>query len=100
MRRTGKFGKGRGGRSGRRRYIPKRKRCFFCGAGTASLDYKNVDLLSRYVSDRGRIQPGRKTGVCVKHQRSLSVALKRGRHLALLPYTSGHFRRGAAVHAE
>jgi len=86
-------------RRGKRRYIPKRKRCFFCGAGTGALDYKSADQLRRFISDRGRILPGRKTGVCVKHQRALGVALKRGRHLALLPYAPDHLHRGGAERA-
>jgi small subunit ribosomal protein S18 len=51
-----------------------------------SIDYKDVDRLRRYVSDRAKIEPPRKTGVCAKHQRALSTAIKRARHLALLPF--------------
>jgi small subunit ribosomal protein S18 len=56
------------------------------------IDYKDPAKLRRYVSDRARIEPRRKTGTCAKHQRWLSVALKRARHLALLPYTPEHIR--------
>ena len=52
------------------------------------VDYKNVDLLRRFVSDRGKIRPRRQTGVCAKHQRRLSVAIKRARHMALLPFVA------------
>jgi small subunit ribosomal protein S18 len=48
--------------------------------------------MRRYVSDRGKIEPRRKTGTCAKHQRTLTIALKRARHLALLPFTSEHIR--------
>ena len=54
-----------------------------------SIDYKDVDRLRRYVSDRAKIEPPRKTGVCAKHQRALSTAIKRARHLALLPFVPG-----------
>ena len=50
------------------------------------IDYKDFDRLRRYVSDRGKIEPRRKSGVCAKHQRALSNAIKRARHLALLPF--------------
>jgi small subunit ribosomal protein S18 len=58
----------------------------------SAIDYKDPGKLRRYLSDRARIEPRRKTGTCAKHQRWLSVALKRARHLALLPYTSEHVR--------
>jgi small subunit ribosomal protein S18 len=52
-----------------------------------AVDYKDIGRLRRYVSDRGKIEPRRQTGTCAKHQRSLSVAIKRARHLALLPFS-------------
>ncbi|HEY49251.1 MAG TPA: 30S ribosomal protein S18 [Dehalococcoidia bacterium] len=78
---------------GKGRYIPKRKACSFCINTEQLIDYKDTALLRRYISDRGRIEPRRKTGVCPKHQRVLSVALKRARHIALLPYTPEHIRQ-------
>ncbi len=54
------------------------------------IDYKNPAMLQRYISDRGRIDPRRKTGTCSKHQRTLTVALKRARRIALLPYAPAH----------
>jgi small subunit ribosomal protein S18 len=60
------------------------------------IDYKNVDRLRRYISDRGKIEPRRKTGTCARHQRTLTTALKRARHVALLPYTSAHVRLQAS----
>lgn len=58
------------------------------------IDYKQVDILSRFISDRGKILRRRKTGTCAKHQRGLTVAIKRARHLALLPYVVEHERGG------
>jgi small subunit ribosomal protein S18 len=78
---------------GKGRYIPKKKVCQFCVNKVQTIDYKDVALLRRFISDRGRMEPRRKTGVCPKHQRVLSVALKRARHVALLPYTAEHIRQ-------
>lgn len=75
---------------GRTRYIPRRKVCSFCVNKVKEIDYKDLSKLQRYVSVRGKIEPSRRTGVCAKHQRALAVAIKRGRHLALLPYVSDH----------
>ena len=77
---------------GRGRYVPRRKVCSFCVNKVHSIDYKDISQLRRFISDRGRMEPRRKTGVCAKHQRALSVALKRARHIALLPYTPEHIR--------
>jgi small subunit ribosomal protein S18 len=74
------------------RYIPRRKVCAFCVDHVVEIDYKEVAKLRRYLSDRGKIEPRRKTGTCAKHQRCLTIALKRARHLALLPYTAEHIR--------
>lgn len=79
-------------RRGRGRYVPRRKVCQFCVDKTDFIDYKEPARLRRYVSDRGKIEPRRKTGTCAKHQRRLGVALKRARHLALLPFTAAHIR--------
>lgn len=72
----------------RQRYSHRRKVCQFCGEKVDTIDYKDVDLLRRYVSDRGKIRPRRQTGVCAKHQRRLAVAIKRARHVALLPFVA------------
>ena len=74
------------------RYIPRRKVCAFCVDHVDEIGYKDVAKLRRYLSDRGKIEPRRKTGTCAKHQRRLTIALKRARHLALLPYTAEHIR--------
>lgn len=82
---------------GKRRYVPRRKVCAFCVDKVAAINYKEPAKLRRYLSDRGRIEPRRKTGTCARHQRRLSVALKRARHLALMPYTAAHIRETGAV---
>ena len=69
-------------RGGRR----KRKVCVFCGNKDSGINYKDVNKLEKYVSERGKILPRRITGNCAKHQRALTVAIKRARHLALMPY--------------
>jgi small subunit ribosomal protein S18 len=82
----------RGGRGGGRDFRSRRKVCAFCVERVREIDYKDASRLRRYLSDRGKIEPRRKTGTCAKHQRRLSVALKRARHMALLPYTAEHIR--------
>lgn len=74
-----------GGRP-RGRYAPRRRVCSFCVEHVKYIDYKDFERLRRYVSDRAKIEPRRKSGVCAKHQRALSTAIKRARHLALLPF--------------
>ncbi len=65
----------------------KKKVCVFCADKTNSgIDYKDVNKLKRYVSERGKILPRRITGNCAKHQRALTVAVKRARHISLMPY--------------
>ncbi len=68
-------------RGGRRR----RKVCVFCGKDNV-IDYKDTAKLRRYISERGKILPRRVTGNCAKHQRAITVAIKRARHVALMPY--------------
>ncbi|MGY4105058.1 30S ribosomal protein S18 [Ignavigranum ruoffiae] len=70
-------------RGGRRR----RKVCYFCANHIDHPDYKDVELLGRFVSDKGKILPRRVTGTCAKHQRALTTAIKRARIMALLPFT-------------
>ena len=71
-------------RGGMRR---RKKVCVFCGKDNV-IDYKDTNKLKRYVSERGKILPRRITGNCAKHQRALTVAIKRARHLALMPYVA------------
>jgi len=77
--------------------VPKRRVCQFCSDKVEAIDYKDPAKLERYVSDRGKIEPRRKTGTCAKHQRALARAIKRARHLALLPYTPAHIRKTGGV---
>ena len=72
----------RGGRKGRR------KVCSFCVDKVETIDYKDVPRLRKFISDRSTILPRRVTGSCAAHQRELTTAIKRARHVALLPYTS------------
>jgi len=76
----------------RPRFIQRRRVCQFCVDKVDTVDYKDAGKLRRYVSERGKIEPRRKTGTCAKHQRTLTVALKRARHIALLPFTGAHIR--------
>ncbi|OEH91739.1 30S ribosomal protein S18 [Bacillus solimangrovi] len=73
-----------GGRRGRRR----RKVCYFTSNGISHIDYKDVALLSKFVSERGKILPRRVTGTSSKYQRKLTRAIKRARQMALLPYVN------------
>ena len=72
----------------KRRIVRRRKKvCVFCADKThAEIDFKDTNKLKRYVSERGKILPRRITGNCAKHQRALTVAIKRARHIALMPY--------------
>ena len=70
----------------RRYFPPKRKYCRFCQRNVKEIDYKNIDILKKYILERGKISPRRVTGTCSFHQRKLSTAIKRARILALLPY--------------
>ena len=66
---------------------PKRKVCAYCADKNLVIDYKQVDKLKKYVSEKGKSLHRRVTGVCAKHQRDLTIAVKRARHIALLPFT-------------
>ena len=66
----------------------RKKVCGFCVDKVENIDYKDIGRLRRYMSERGKILPRRVTGTCARHQRELTVAIKRARHLALLPYTA------------
>ena len=75
-------GGGGGGRFGRRKICP------FCMDNIKEVDYKDIARLRRHISERGKIEPRRKQGTCARHQRQLTVAIKRARHVALLPFTT------------
>ncbi len=82
-----------------RKFVVKPKICVFCAEKTP-IDYKNIALIQRFVSDRGKIVPRRRTGVCARHQRRLAQAIKRSRFLALLPAAPNHvFNIGAEKRA-
>jgi small subunit ribosomal protein S18 len=72
---------------GGRRYISRPKICQFCADKNIEIDYKQYDLLRRFVTEEGKIRPRRQTGTCARHQRELARAVKRARHIALLPFT-------------
>lgn len=65
---------------------PRKRYCGFCRQKMKHIDYKNIELLRKYVSDKGKIKPRRVTGTCTQHQKALAVAVKRAREIALLPY--------------
>jgi small subunit ribosomal protein S18 len=79
-------GRDGGAGGGRRPFFRRRKTCPFTGANAPKIDYKDVRLLQRYVSERGKIVPSRITAVSAKKQRELAQAIKRSRFLGLLPY--------------
>jgi small subunit ribosomal protein S18 len=79
------------------KYVPKRKVCAFCSEKVETIDYKDAVKMRQYISDRGKIDPRRKTGTCAKHQRALAVAIKRARHLALIPYVPSHINKTGGV---
>jgi small subunit ribosomal protein S18 len=73
----------------RRPFFRRRKSCPFTGANAPKIDYKDVRMLQRYISERGKIIPARISAVCTKKQRELARAIKRARFLGLLPYVIG-----------
>ncbi len=73
-------------------YGRRRKQCIFCVDHVREIDYKDSPRIRRFISERGKIEPRRKTGTCAKHQRRLAIALKRARHMALLPFTAEQVR--------
>jgi small subunit ribosomal protein S18 len=81
----------RRGPGGRGRF-QRRRFCQFCVDKVEHIDYKDVSLLRRFVSDTGQMDSRRRTGTCARHQRRLTIAIKRARYLALLPYTAEHIR--------
>ena len=80
------YDKEKGGRPGARK--SRKKVCQFCVEKAETIDYKDIAKLRRYTSERAKILPRRVTGACAKHQRALTTAIKRARHLALMPYSA------------
>jgi small subunit ribosomal protein S18 len=76
----------------RRRFIRKPRICQFCASKDLVIDYKQIDLLRRYVTEEGKIRPRRETGACAKHQRRIARAVKRARHMAFLPFKAERMR--------
>lgn len=76
----------------KKRRVAKQKPCYFSKMGYACIDYKDIDLLRRFVTERGKIAPRRNTGTTARYQRMLAVAVKRARHLALLPFVREYYR--------
>ena len=72
-------------------YRKKRKVCRFCENRVTRIDYRDSKILNKYITDRGKIVPGRVTGVCPKHQRWLTISIKRSRSMAMLPFTSKEY---------
>ena len=83
-----KGGKGGKDKGGRKRGFARRKVCRFCADKNVRIDYKNPAAIKRLVTERGKIVPRRISGVCAKHQRGVALAVKRARHIALMPYAS------------
>ncbi len=87
----GKFGKGKkDGRKKGNALFRRRKFCRFTAEGIKQVDYKDINLLKDFINENGRIIPARITGTKARYQRQLSIAVKRARFLALLPYTDLH----------
>ncbi len=84
-------------RRSRPRYAHTRKVCAFCANRNIEIDYKDPEKLRAYITDRGKIAPRRRTGTCARHQRTLARAIKRARHLALIPYVPDHMRKMGSV---
>jgi small subunit ribosomal protein S18 len=70
----------------RRRYFSRPRTCRFCTDKTIVIEYKSIKLLESFITEHGKIRPRRQTGNCAKHQRKVAVAVKRARHMALLPF--------------
>jgi small subunit ribosomal protein S18 len=69
-------------------YTPSHKKeCYFCKKKLEEVDYTNVEILSHYIAESGKIRPASRTGTCAKHQRKLTKAIKRARQMAIIPYT-------------
>ncbi len=74
----------------RKKFTPRKKFCRFCADKDLPIDYKRPDILREYTTERGKILARRITGTCAKHQRALTLAIKRSRQMALLFYTTVH----------
>jgi small subunit ribosomal protein S18 len=77
---------------GRRRFVRRARVCQFCTEKAKAIDYKQVEVLKRFTAENGRIRSRRETGTCARHQRMLATAVKRARHLALIPFRAERAR--------
>jgi small subunit ribosomal protein S18 len=75
-------------RKGKRSFVRKKKVCRFCVDKVDFIDYKKAEVLGQYIQERGKILPRRMTGTCARHQRWLTVAIKRAQNIALLPFAA------------
>ncbi len=82
------FGNNRGKRGKGHNTTFHKRACAFCSDSKNKIDYKDHDMLNRHINEYGRIRPRRQTGVCAKHQRLVATAVKRARHIALLPFVN------------
>ncbi|GAB4118369.1 MAG: 30S ribosomal protein S18 [Roseiflexaceae bacterium] len=85
-------GRRAGGAGNRRKFSTRRKVCTFCADKIRQVDYKDVKRLQRFVSERGKILPRRRTGTCARHQRTLTRAIKRARFMVMLHFVAAHTR--------
>jgi small subunit ribosomal protein S18 len=76
----------------KKRRPAKKKKCFFCTESLVAVDYKDIDLMRKMTTERGKIAPRRNTGTCPKHQRALATAVKRSRQIALIPFIKEYYR--------
>jgi small subunit ribosomal protein S18 len=76
----------------KKKKVPKKKLCYFCTEHLVAIDYKDEDLLRRFMTERGKISPRRNTGTCAKHQRLLATSVKRARHVAMVPFVKEYYR--------
>ena len=83
---TPREGRGEREGGGRRQYVSRPKFCQFCTDKNLKIDYKNTELITRYVNETGKIRPRRQTGACALHQREVATAVKNARHIALIPF--------------
>jgi small subunit ribosomal protein S18 len=88
--RKSEFKPTRDNRRGKGKFYHRKLVCQFCADSSLAIDYKDVNTLRRFLTDRARIAPRKRTGACSKHQGAISIAIKRARHLALLPFSPNH----------
>lgn len=78
--------------AGRRRFVRRPRLCQFCAEKVTFIDYKQTDIVKRHVTEQGKMRPRRETGTCARHQRMVARAVKRARHMALIPFKAERIR--------